>query len=88
MASAKLANSTVNHSHSVIWKVKPAPAAPAARSRTASMVVISAPTSTTNITGFFIIGARMQLDEGIPDGALDDGRIEQRARARRLSWER
>src|ERR1017187_6226099 len=55
MASAKLANSTVNHSQSEIWKVKPATPAPVARSRTARRVVISAPTSTTNMTGFFIM---------------------------------
>src|ERR1019366_7877592 len=55
MASAKLANSTVNHSHREIWKVKPATPAPAARSRTVRRVVRTAPTSTTNMTGFFIM---------------------------------
>src|SRR6516225_7882130 len=55
MASAKLANSTVNQSHKVIWKVKPATPAPAKLSRTVSTVVTAAPTSTTNITGFFIM---------------------------------
>src|ERR1035441_984912 len=55
MASAKLANSTVNHSHRLIWNVKPARAAPVAISRAARMVVMAAPTSTTNITGFFIM---------------------------------
>src|SRR5450755_123217 len=55
MASAKLANSTVNHSHSEIWKVKPATPAPLERSRTVSTVVMTAPASTTNITGFFIM---------------------------------
>src|ERR1019366_9163476 len=55
MASAKLANSTVNHSHRLIWNVKPARAAPVAISRAARMVVIAAPTSTTNMTGFFIM---------------------------------
>src|ERR1039458_4532173 len=55
MASAKLANSTVNHSQSEIWKVKPALPAPVARSRTVRSVVMTAPTSSTNITGFFIM---------------------------------
>src|SRR5215471_6536731 len=55
MASAKFANSTVNHSHSVICSVNPARAAPVAKSRSARIVVISAPTSTTNMTGFFIM---------------------------------
>src|ERR1017187_8218483 len=55
MASAKLANSTVNHSQRVIWKVKPAMPAPPARSRTVRSVVMTAPTSTTNMTGFFIM---------------------------------
>jgi hypothetical protein len=55
MASAKLANSTVNQSQSEIWKVKPATAGPLARSRTVRIVVMTAPTSTTNMTGFFIM---------------------------------
>src|ERR1017187_4841067 len=55
MASAKLAKSTVNHSQSEIWKVKPTMSAPVARSRTVRSVVITAPTSTTNMTGFFIM---------------------------------
>src|SRR5664280_594827 len=55
MASAKLANSTVNHSQSEIWKVKPAIPTPLERSRTVRSVVMTAPTSTTNITGFFIM---------------------------------
>jgi hypothetical protein len=46
------------------------------------MVVMAAPTSTTNITGFFIIVRGIQLDERIPDGALHDRRVEQRARPR------
>src|SRR5580692_9970285 len=55
MASAKFANSTVNHSQRVIWKVNPASAAPVAISRAARIVVMAAPTSTTNMTGFFIM---------------------------------
>ncbi len=82
MASAKLANSTVNHSQSVIWKVKPATPAPAARSRTARTVVMAAPTSTTNITGFFIMVRGFSFTNESRDGALHDGRVEQRARAR------
>ena len=53
MASAKLANSTVNHSQSAIWIPNFRPAAPVNMSRTRNTVVSSAPTSTTNITGFF-----------------------------------
>src|SRR5581483_6407349 len=54
-ASAKLANNTVNHSQTMIWKVKPRCAPPVARSRRKITVVSAATTSTTNITGFFII---------------------------------
>src|ERR1035441_10074907 len=61
MASAKLANSTVNHSHKAIWKVNPAKPAPLAISRTVKMVVMTAPTSTTNITGFFIMARGFSL---------------------------
>ena len=54
IASAKFANSTVNHSHRAICSVKPIPPAPVKMSRTRKIVVSAAPTSTTNITGFFI----------------------------------
>src|SRR6266700_2785055 len=54
-ASAKLANSTVNHSHRMIWKVKPRLAPPVTRSRRKITVVSAATTSTTNITGLLII---------------------------------
>src|SRR6267378_4933978 len=54
-ASAKLANSTVNHSHRMIWKVKPRFPPPVTRSRRKITVVSAATTSTTNITGFLII---------------------------------
>ena len=60
MASAKLANSTVNHSQRVIWNVNPM-LAPMARSLKISSVVMAAPTSTTNITGFFIISRGCSL---------------------------
>ena len=54
MASAKLANSTVNHSHRVTDRVNQTGTswAPRARSRARSSVVRTLPTSTTNMTGF------------------------------------
>ena len=51
MASAKLANSTVNHSHNVICKLNLKAAPP----RNSNTVVITLPTSTTNITGLPIM---------------------------------
>src|SRR5262245_61596299 len=57
-ASAKFANSTVNHSQSVTWPVNQAGSAPAGRSTTdwsQISVVRTLPISTTNITGFLII---------------------------------
>src|SRR6202521_2178954 len=51
MASAKFANSTVNQSQSVICKLN----AKLCFSRNNSAVVTTLPTSTTNITGFFIM---------------------------------
>jgi hypothetical protein len=54
IASAKLAKSTVNQSHSEIWSWKPTfPAAPVKTSRSKKIVTRAAPTSTTNMTGFF-----------------------------------
>src|SRR5262245_47202575 len=53
-ASAKLANSTVNHSHSTIWNSKPICSPPVKRSRIRMIVVRMVTTSSTNITGFFI----------------------------------
>src|SRR5579863_3467462 len=73
MASAKFANSTVNQSHSVIWKVKPTTPAPAAKSRTVRMVVITAPTSTTNMTGFFIMVRGFSLTNESPMARLTIG---------------
>src|SRR3954468_6661497 len=52
MASAKLANKTVNQSQREICREKPIAPAPVTRSLTSRMVVSAAPTSTTNITGF------------------------------------
>src|SRR5437660_311867 len=51
MASAKFANSTVNQSQSVICKLN----AKLCFSRNNSAVVTTLPTSTTNMTGFFIM---------------------------------
>jgi hypothetical protein len=48
MASAKFAKTTVNHSQSVIWKLKPLGCMKHAK------VVRIAPMKTTNITGFRI----------------------------------
>src|ERR1700733_4517105 len=65
-ASAKLANSTVNHSHRVIWKVKPRLDPPVTRSRRKITVVSAATTSTTNITGFLIISRGSSLAKAEP----------------------
>src|ERR1019366_6576368 len=51
MASAKLANSTVNHSHNVICRLNLKAAPP----RNSNTVVITLPTSTTNMTGLPIM---------------------------------
>src|SRR5580704_12758409 len=51
--SAKFANNTVNQSQSAICTPNFRPAAPVNTSRTTNTVVSKAPTSTTNITGFF-----------------------------------
>ncbi len=55
MASAKLANRTVNQSHRAIWptKARSQPPTPAIRSRPKISVVTTLPTQTTNMTGFF-----------------------------------
>src|SRR5262249_43997793 len=54
MASAKLANSTVNHSHSTIWNSKPRLLPPLTRSRKRMTVVNIVTTSSTKMTGFLI----------------------------------
>src|SRR5215471_323374 len=66
-ASAKLANSTVNHSQRIIWKVKPRSAPPVTRSRMKITVVSAATISTTNITGLLIIsrGSSLAKDDRI-----------------------
>ncbi len=54
IASAKLANSTVNQSQSETARMKPAGASPCpSRACTKRAVVSTLPISTTNITGFF-----------------------------------
>src|SRR5215472_16824533 len=55
MASAKFANNTVNHSHAVICRSKPNAGLFLAMSLIRRAVVITLPTSTTNMTGFFIM---------------------------------
>jgi len=57
IASAKLANRTVNHSHAVVQPVNQSGISdpPPTRSRMTSAVVRTLPTSTTNMTGFFIM---------------------------------
>ena len=66
IASAKLANSTVNHSHSVIARMKPAGASPCPnRAWKNSAVVRMLPTHTTNITGLLHLLARAQLPERV-----------------------
>src|SRR5262249_6192332 len=53
IASAKFAKRTVNHSHSAICTPNRSPPAPVTASLMTNNVVIAAPTSTTNMTGFF-----------------------------------
>src|SRR6185295_2202760 len=65
-ASAKLANSTVNHSQTMIWKVKPRLAPPVTRSRMKMTVVSAATISTTNITGLLIISRGSSLAKAEP----------------------
>src|ERR1700721_270865 len=55
MASAKLANRTVNQSQSVICRLKPKPGRLCTMLSMSSAVVRTLPTSTTNITGFLTI---------------------------------
>ena len=62
MASAKFANSTVNQSQSVICRLKPKLCFP----RNNSTVVTTAPTSTTNMTGFFIMVRGSSLTTASP----------------------
>ncbi len=51
IASAKFANSTVNHNQAAIWPVNSNPARPSAMSRMSTRVTSRATTPVTNITG-------------------------------------
>ncbi len=68
MASAKFANNTVNHSHNVICRLKAKLCFP----RNSSRVVTTLPTSTTNMTGFFIMVRGSSLYHGIHQRSPDD----------------
>src|SRR5215475_7443246 len=63
MASAKLAKSTVNHSQSVICRLK---RKAACGCKTRSTVVITLPISTTNMTGFDIMLRGLSLRTELP----------------------
>ncbi len=65
MASAKLANSTVNHSHSVICRLNLKSAPP----RNSITVVMTLPISTTNMTGLPIILRGFSLSSASSSGA-------------------
>ena len=88
IASAKLANSTVNQSHSEICRPKPSPAAPVTTSRISEERSSAprrprprtSPDSCTSVIGF-------SLTNESPDGAPHDLRIEQRTCARSASAE-
>ena len=69
MASAKLANSTVNHSHSVICRLK---RNASCGCRISSTVVITLPISTTNMTGLPIMLRGLSLSSELHDGAAND----------------
>ena len=67
IASAKFANSTVNQSHREIWTWKLMFPPPVNKSRIKKIVVIAAPASTTNITGFFsnVMGFSLAKDAAV-----------------------
>jgi len=65
-ASAKLANSTVNHSHTMIWNVNARCSPPVARSRRKMTDVSAATTSTTNITGFLTMSTGLSFANADP----------------------
>ncbi len=67
-ASAKLANSTVNHSQRMIWNSNRICPPPVMRSRIKMTVVSAVTISSTNMTGFFDQRARIELDERGADG--------------------
>src|SRR3974377_2119676 len=65
-ASAKLAKSTVNHSHRMIWKVKARFSPPVTRSRTKMTLVSAVTTPHPNITGLLTIGRESSLRKDEP----------------------
>src|SRR5712671_4833949 len=66
MASAKLANRTVNHSHTTIWNSNSRLWPPVTRSRNRMTVVSAVTTSSTNITGFVIRVRGLSLTKAEP----------------------
>ena len=56
----------MNHSQRMIWKVKPRCSPPLIHSRIKMTVVSAATTSTTNITGFFIMTRGSSLAKAEP----------------------
>ncbi len=69
-ASARLAKTTVSHSQTVMDQEKTSGLS------TASTVVMTAPTSTTNMTGAVPHGARVELPHGLRERADELGRLE------------
>ena len=84
MASAKFANSTVNHSQMAIWKLESD--APAAAERVARQKNGGDQRAHFHHEHHRIPDQRrrVQFDHAIPQGAAQDLRIEQRARTRQL----
>ena len=66
IASAKLANSTVNHSHRMIWNSNRMCPPPVTRSRIRMTVVKTVTTSSTNMTGFFMSVRGLSLANAEP----------------------
>ena len=73
MASAKLANSTVRKSQMVMDQLKTSECA------SDSMSVITDPMSTTNITGFVICTARIELRGGSEESLTENLAVEETA---------
>ncbi len=78
-ASAKLANRTVNHSHSVTDPVNHSGSIGDAkdRSRIHSAVVATLPISTTNMTGILVHVRRRQLNDAVDGGTRHDLAVKQ-----------
>ena len=66
IASAKFANSTVNHSHRTIWNSNRMCPPPVTRSRIRMTVVKTVTTSSTNMTGFFMSVRGLSLAKAEP----------------------